>query len=190
MAQLWLAHGAWGSAATVAPWIEGLRALGLDANAVTLPRGRAERGIGSFAAQVPDAPGVIVGGQSLGGRVATLLAAREPGVLEPPLAPAREHALAGVVALAFPLHRPRIPDATLARAAHFPSIAVPALFLSGDVDPYARLDLLRAAVARLPRAELVVYPGAGHDLSPVRDDVLERIAAFTRSLGVAAPEAS
>jgi len=181
MAHFWLGHGAWGSATTVAPWLEGLRALGLEADPVTLPRGRAERGIAPFAAQVPDVPGAIVGGQSLGGRVATLLAAGAQGV------PAREHPIVGVVALAFPLHRPRVPDPGLGRAEHFPSIAVPVLLLAGDVDPYAALDLLREAVARLPRAELVVYPGLGHDLSPVRDDVLRRIAAFARSLGGEAP---
>jgi len=177
MVRVWLGHGAWGSAATVAPWVEGLRGLGLDAAAVRLPRGRAERGIVPFAAQVPDVLGAIVGGASLGGRVATLLAAGGPGV------PAREHAIAGVVALAFPLHRPRLPDPTLARAAHFGSVAAPVLLLAGDADPYARLDLLREAVARLPHAELVVYPGLGHNLWPVRDDVLARIAAFAASLG-------
>jgi pimeloyl-ACP methyl ester carboxylesterase len=176
MVHVWLGHGAWGSAATVAPWIEGLRALGLDAHPVTLPRGRAERGIAPFGVQVPDVPGVVVGGHSLGGRVASLLAACGAGV------PTREHALAGVVALGFPLHRPRQPDPGLARAAHFPLIAAPVLLLSGNADPYARIDLLREATALLPNAELVVYPGLGHDLSAARDDVLARIAAFARSL--------
>ena len=176
MVQIWLGHGAWGSAASVAPWVDGLRGLGLDTHPVTLPRGRAERGIAPFAAQVPDVPGAVVGGNSLGGRVATLLAAGVPEVT------VRGHALAGVVAISFPLHPPRLPDPTLARAAHFPSIAVPVLLLAGGADPYARLDLLRDAVALLPRAELVVYPGLGHDLSPVRDDALGRIAAFVRTL--------
>jgi len=176
MAQIWLGHGAWGSPATMDPWVEGLRTRGLDAAAVALPRGRADRGIAPFAAQVPDAAGMVVGGHSLGGRVASLLAAGVHGV------PVREHAVVGVVALSFPLHPPRRPDPMLARAAHFPSIRVPVLLLAGDADPYARLDLLREAVALLPRAELVVYPGVGHDLAPVRDDALGRIAAFVGAL--------
>jgi len=181
MTQIWLGHGAWGSAASVAPWVDGLRGLGLDAHPVTLPRGRAERGIVPFAAQVPDVPGAIVGGHSLGGRVATLLAAGGSEVA------VREHALAGVVAISFPLHPPRLPDPTLARAAHFPLVTVPVLLLAGDADPYARLDLLRDAVALLPCAELVVYPNLGHDLAPVRDDVLARIGAFMAALGAHSP---
>jgi pimeloyl-ACP methyl ester carboxylesterase len=176
MAQIWLGHGAWGSPATVAPWIEGLRAAGVTADAVTLPRGRAERGIAPFALQVPDVAGMVVGGHSLGGRVATLLAAGVDGV------PTRDHALAGVVALSFPLHPPRRPDPTLARASHFPMIGIPVLLLTGDDDPYARLDLLREATALLPRAELVVYPGLGHDLAAVREDVVARIAGFVGAL--------
>jgi len=178
MAQIWLGHGAWGSQASMAPWVEGLRARGLDAAGVALPRGRAERGVVPFAAQVPDAPGMVVGGHSLGGRVATLLAAGVAG------APERRHGVAGVVALSFPLHLPRRPDPTLSRADHWPSIEVPVLLVAGDADPYAEIGLLRAAVARLPCGEVVVYPGFGHDLGLVRHDALDRIAAFVRSLGV------
>jgi predicted alpha/beta-hydrolase family hydrolase len=177
MAQIWLGHGAWGSPASMAPWIDGLQARGLDAAAVALPHGRAERGVLPFAEQVPDAPGMVVGGHSLGGRVATLLAAGVGG------APERRNAVAGVVALSFPLHPPRRPDPTLSRAAQWPSIAVPVLLLAGDADPFAEIGLLRAAAARLPQGELVVYRGLGHGLAPVRHDALERIAAFVRALG-------
>lgn len=178
MAQIWLGHGAWGSPATMVPWVEGLRVRGLDAAGVTLPRGRAERGVLPFAAQVPDEPGMVVGGHSFGGRVATLLAAGVAGV------PERRHRIAGVVALSFPLHPPRRPEPTLSRADHWPSIDVPVLLLAGDTDPHAEIGLLRTAAARLPQGELVVYHGLGHDLAPVRHDALDRIAAFVRSLGV------
>lgn len=176
MVRIWLGHGAWGTPASMAPWVDGLRALGLDAEAITLPRGRAERAVAPFAGQVPDRPGTVVGGHSFGGRVATLLAARAEG------APARRHPVAGVVALSFPLHPPSRPDASVPRAAHWRSIDVPVLLLAGDADPYAEIGLLRAAAARLPHGELVVYPGEGHDLSRVRSDALGRIAAFVRSL--------
>lgn len=175
MTEVWLGHGAWASAAAMQPWVDGLRARGLAAGAVALPRGRAERGIAPFAAQTPDVPGVVVGGHSLGARVATLLVAAGAR------SPERRHQWAGVVALSYPLHPPRRPDPGLARAAHWPALAVPVLLLAGDADPYARLDLLRLAATRLPRGELVVYPGLGHDLSPVREAVLDRIAEFVRS---------
>ena len=56
------------------------------------------------------------------------------------------------------------------------------LLLSGDADPMARIDLLRAAVTRLPNAELVVYPRLGHWLGSVLDDALDRVAGFARAL--------
>jgi pimeloyl-ACP methyl ester carboxylesterase len=52
--------------------------------------------------------------------------------------------------------------------------------LSGEADPFARVELLRKAVKRLPHAELVTYPRLGHTLKPVLDDVLDRTAAFLR----------
>ena len=80
--------------------------------------------------------------------------------------------------MCYPLHRPGEP-AWDARSAHWPLIDVPVLLLSGESDPFARIDLLRTAVAeRLPRAELVTYPRLGHTLKPVLGDVLDRIAAF------------
>jgi len=52
---------------------------------------------------------------------------------------------------------------------------------SGESDPFARIDLLRRAVAeRLPSAELVTWPRLGHTLGPVLDEVLDRVAAFAR----------
>jgi len=101
--------------------------------------------------------------------VASLLATRRP--------------VAGLILLSYPLHRPGSPDLE-ARSAHWPAITCPVLLLSGEVDPFARIDLLRAAVGRLARGELVIYPRLGHGLAPVLDDVLDRIAAFARSLPV------
>ena len=91
---------------------------------------------------VPDGPGTVAGGQSYGGRVSTLAAAAGAGY-------------AGLVLFCFPLHPPGRPENAAARAAHLPSIECPALFLSGEADPFANLALLRKAVATWPRAELV-----------------------------------
>jgi hypothetical protein len=54
--------------------------------------------------------------------------------------------------------------------------------LSGESDPFARLDLLRAAVKTLPDARLITFPRLAHSLRPVMDDALDKIAEFARSI--------
>jgi predicted alpha/beta-hydrolase family hydrolase len=164
---IYLAHGASGSAASMKPHVDGLKKRGLDAKAVQLPIVLAEKAVDRYRAQVPDLANAVIGGQSYGGRVATLLAA--------------EAQPRGIVLMCFPLHRPGQPDGTT-RVGHFPRIACPVLFLSGEADPFARIDLLRAAVKKLRSAELVTYPRLGHSLRPVLDDALDRIAEFVRGL--------
>ena len=80
------------------------------------------------------------------------------------------------------LHPPGRPERTDGRVAHWPQIRCPVLLLSGEADPFARLDLLRAAISRLPTAELVTYPKLGHTLKPVLPDALDRVAAFLRAI--------
>lgn len=155
----------------MAPYVDGLRERGVAATAIDLPRRRAEDALPAFHLVVPSAPDVAVGGQSYGGRVASLAAAE-------PDAP-----YAALVLLSYPLHPPGSPDRAAARMAHWGSIRCPVLLLSGESDPFAKIDLLRAAVPALDHAELVTYPRLGHTLKPVLDDVLDRVAAFLRSAG-------
>jgi pimeloyl-ACP methyl ester carboxylesterase len=167
----YLGHGASGTAASMTPFVDGLRARGIDATAIDLPRRRAEDAVPAFHQVVPDAAGVVVGGQSYGGRVASLAAA-EPGAR-----------YAALVLFCYPLHPPGSPDQGEARTAHWPSVRCPVLLLSGEADPFAQIDLLRAAVPRLGGpAELVTYPRIGHGLMPVLDDALDRVAAFLRAI--------
>jgi hypothetical protein len=56
------------------------------------------------------------------------------------------------------------------------------LLLSGEADPMARIELLRAAVPLLADAELHTYPRLGHTLKPVLEDALDRAAAFLLGL--------
>jgi predicted alpha/beta-hydrolase family hydrolase len=180
--RIYLGHGASGSAASMAPWIDGLRARGIEAHALTLPRGRAERALAAFEAQVPDVPDVAVGGHSFGGRVASMSAAGighgEDGSLP---GPARQYS--ALVCLSYPLHRPGAPDTAAARVAHWPQVRCPTLVLSGTRDPFATAGLLEAAMPGLPDGRLITYDGLGHGLLPVRDDALDRIAAFLRGMG-------
>ena len=149
------------------PYVNGLQSRGIAATAIDLPKRRAEEAIPAFHAVVPSEPWVVVGGQSYGGRVASLAAA-EPG------AP-----YAALVLFSYPLHPPGSPEKAEARTAHWPQIRCPVLLLSGESDPFANIELLRGAVPRLGGlAELVTYPRLGHGLLPVLDDVLDRVGAF------------
>jgi predicted alpha/beta-hydrolase family hydrolase len=92
---------------------------------------------------------LFVGGRSAGARVACRTAAQLKA--------------AGVVALAFPLHPPGKPDRS--RADELLS-GVPTLVVNGDADPFG-------VPSPSPGVELVVIPGARHDL---RKD-LRKVAA-------------
>jgi predicted alpha/beta-hydrolase family hydrolase len=166
---VYLGHGASGTAASMAPFVDGLRRRGLTVDAVDLPKRRAEDAVPAWRAAVPDGAGTVSGGHSYGGRVASLAAAAGAGY-------------AGLVLFSYPLHPPGRPDRTDARIAHWPSIGCPVLLLSGEADPFARIALLRSCVERLPNASLVTYPRLGHTLRPVLEDVLDRVRAFVDAL--------
>ena len=152
------------------PWIDGLTDRGFEGAAVQLPRSSAERAMLAYRAAAPPGPLAVIGGHSFGGRVASLLAADEE--------------YAGLILLSYPLHRPGHPETVNARTAHWSRISCPVLLLSGESDPFARVGLLRDAIAKLPDAELVTYPAARHGLSAVRADALDRIAVWLRKLAV------
>ncbi|MGH9661854.1 MAG: alpha/beta hydrolase family protein [Bryobacteraceae bacterium] len=95
---------------------------------------------------------MFLGGQSYGGRQATLLAADQPDLVD------------GLVLLSYPLHPPGKPEQL--RTAHFPKLQTRALFVHGSHDPFGTLDEMRVAVSLIPAPhELVVVEGAGHELA-------------------------
>lgn len=116
---------------------------------------------------------LFAGGKSMGGRMTSRAAAREP--------------LGGVRALAFfgfPLHAPGKPSTD--RADHLDDVHLPMLFLQGDRDAFAGLDLLRPVVRRLgERATLHVVQGADHGFHVLKrsgrtdDEVLAELADRT-----------
>jgi uncharacterized protein len=164
---VYLAHGASGTAASMRPHVDGLRARGVKARAIDLPKRRAEAAVVAYAQAVGLLPESVIGGHSYGGRVASLLAA--------------EGQPRGLVLLSYPLHRPGQTD-WQPRTAHWPHISCPTLLLSGEADPFAKLELLHEAVRLLPRAELVTYPRLRHGLGGVLDDALDKVAAFVGGL--------
>jgi predicted alpha/beta-hydrolase family hydrolase len=166
--KVYLGHGASGDASSMAPFVAGLRARGVDAVAIDLPKRKAEDAVPALLEIAPPGPWTVVGGHSYGGRVASLAAA--------------EATYRGLVCFSYPLHAPGQPDRAAARIAHWPRIACPALLLCGEADPFARIELLRANMPSLPHGELHTYPRLGHTLKPVLDDALDRAAAFILAL--------
>jgi uncharacterized protein len=117
----------------------------------------------------PDLP-LLAGGKSMGGRMTSLAAAQAP----PP-------GVRGLVFFGFPLHPAGHPSTE--RAEHLEKVRLPMLFLQGERDRLADLDLLRPVCAGLgERATLHVVPDADHSFHvPKRsgrsdDEVLGELA--------------
>src|SRR5690606_24481227 len=151
-----------------------------DARPVLLATVRAA--VDAARAAAPALP-LFAGGKSMGGRMTSLAAA------EAPLAGVR-----GLVFFGFPLHPAGRPSTE--RAEHLERVDLPMLFLQGERDKLAGLDLLRPVCARLaPRATLHVVPTADHGFHVLKSagrsdaDVLaERgrtVAAWAATLGEA-----
>jgi len=98
---------------------------------------------------VPGVP-LFAGGKSFGGRMTSQAQAEAP--LE---------GVRGLIFLGFPLHPPgKISDE---RGKHLFEIKIPMLFLQGDRDEFADLQLLQSLIKRLgERATLKLFPDADH----------------------------
>ncbi len=99
---------------------------------------------------------LFLGGQSYGGRQASMLVAEQPVNEEKQLAD-------GMLLLSYPLHPPSRPDQP--RTQHLPKIEVPVMFVHGTHDPFGTIDELESA-RKLISARNLLLPveGAGHDL--------------------------
>ena len=95
---------------------------------------------------------MFAGGKSMGGRIASQVAARSG------FDPAPD----GLVLLGYPLHPPGKPGQR--RDRHLPDVAAPMLFLHGTRDPFGSPDEMTELVARLPGARLEVIDGGDHSL--------------------------
>ena len=92
---------------------------------------------------------LAIGGKSMGGRIASQVAAAGIGDL------------AGLVFLGYPLHPPGRPDRL--RAKHLSDIKAPMLFVQGSRDAFGTPDELRPIVTPLePPADAYVVEGGDH----------------------------
>lgn len=121
------------------------------------------------AAARTGAASVVMGGRSMGGRIASQIVAGGASCV-------------ALVFLAYPLHPPGRPEKR--REAHLPGIAAPMLFLQGTRDAFAREDLLHAMIDRLGhRSELHPVDGADHSFRVLKrsgrtpEDVQEEVRA-------------
>ena len=157
-----LGHGASGNAASMKPYVVGFKRRGIDAMAVDLPRGGAEKAVPVFIKTSGRGHEVVGGGQSFGGRVASMAAV--------------DADFGGLVLFSYPLHRPGFPDQL--RTDHWPQIRCPTLFLSGDRDPFAKIYLLEEKIKLIRHARLEVFKGQGHGLLAVLDQALDVATDF------------
>jgi uncharacterized protein len=122
---------------------------------------------------------LAIGGKSMGGRIASQVAAAGIGKL------------AGLVFLGYPLHPPGRPDRL--RAKHLSDIKAPMLFVQGSRDAFGTPDELRPIVASLePPAGLYVVEegdhsfkvrkGAGVGQEDVHRAIQDHIAAWLHEL--------
>jgi predicted alpha/beta-hydrolase family hydrolase len=120
---------------------------------------------------------LVIGGKSMGGRIASQIAA------------AGEIDIAGLVFLGYPLHPPGHPDKL--RSEHLGRIRAPMLFVQGSRDAFGTPDELRAALTDAKAdGDLFVVDGGDHSFKvpkrggmpqdQVYDAVLDEIVRWLR----------
>jgi uncharacterized protein len=120
------------------------------------PPPRAERLTDEYRAAVaalPNGAPLLIGGKSMGGRVASLVADELYA----------QERIAGLVCLGYPFHPPKKPDQL--RTAHLAGLACPALIVQGERDPFGS----RSEVEALGLSAAIRFHWVGdgdHDLGP------------------------
>lgn len=120
----------------------------------------------------------FIGGKSMGGRIASQIAASGTSVQ-------------GLIFLGYPLHPPGKHDQL--RVAHWPKITAPLLFVQGEKDAFGSPDEIKAQTKKL-KAPFEIFPIAGGDHSlgvgkkllaasgttqeKIYDSAMDAIAAF------------
>ena len=133
------------------------------------------RTIEAAGAEVPGVP-LFIGGKSMGGRIASQVAAGE----HPPVG--------GLVFLGYPLHPPGRPDKR--RDAHLPQISEPMLFVQGTRDTFGTAAEIRLLLPRLQHATLHEVAGGDHSFkvsgvkvkpADVMNDIMNIVAGWMKA---------
>jgi uncharacterized protein len=106
---------------------------------------------------------IFIGGKSMGGRMATQVAAADP-----------ELKLGGLVLLGYPLHPPGRPADR--RDQHLPAIRRPMLFVQGSRDTFGTPEELQPVLDKLePKPVLFVVDGGDHSFKVARSRNQEEV---------------
>ena len=136
---------------------------------------------GALSTEIAHGP-IAIGGKSMGGRIASQVAA---GGAE---------GIVGLVALGYPLHPPGRPEQL--RTKHLPAIAVPMLIVQGERDTFGTPAELRPVLRALKaKTELFVVEGGDHSFkvpksagvaaAQVHARVLDEIVRWLRATAAA-----
>jgi len=115
--------------------------------------------------QMKSRDALAIGGKSMGGRIASQVAAAGIGDL------------AGLVFLGYPLYPPGRPDRL--RAKHLIAIKAPMLFVQGSRDAFGTPDELRPIITQFePPADLYVVEGGDHSFKVPKRSVIRQEAVY------------
>jgi predicted alpha/beta-hydrolase family hydrolase len=104
---------------------------------------------------------LAIGGKSMGGRIASQVAAADP------------EGIAGLVFLGYPLHPPGRPDKL--RSKHLPAIRAPMLFVQGSRDAFGTPEELAPVIKTLNApARLCVVEGGDHSFKVTKKAALSQ----------------
>ncbi|HXG54866.1 MAG TPA: alpha/beta fold hydrolase [Vicinamibacterales bacterium] len=120
---------------------------------------------------------IFIGGKSMGGRIATHIAAQ--GI----------EGVSGIVLLGYPLHPPGAPEKR--RDAHLPDVTQPVLFVQGANDPFGNEHEIAALLPMMQQATLRVIETGDHSLKvkggataqqPAFDDAMDTVVGWIRAV--------
>lgn len=122
---------------------------------------------------------LVIGGKSMGGRIASQVAAVAP------------EGIAGLVFLGYPLHPPGRPEKM--RDAHLKDIQAPMLFVQGARDTFGTAEEIRSAIKRLRLpAKVYVIEGGDHSFKvpkslgvpqpTIYEMIMDKAVEWTREL--------
>jgi predicted alpha/beta-hydrolase family hydrolase len=116
---------------------------------------------------------LVIGGKSMGGRIASQVAAVNPDDI------------AGLIFLGYPLHPPGKPDKL--RAEHLPDIKAPMLFVQGARDAFGTEKEISALIKKL-RLPATLYPieGGDHSFKVPRSAGVQQQQVYERVMDKAA----